>query len=163
MRTTSCKGLPFALALAALLLLAPGSARADVDFGLRGGVYTDAEDAFIGGEVLFPIGRAIFLNPNFEYVFVDNGDLYTLNLDAHYDFWSNRSLSAWAGAGLAFINSDFDPPRGRRGDDDDETDFGVNLLAGIGATQGALRPYLQGKVILADDSEFVVGVGVRFP
>lgn len=163
MRRTILKGWLVGPLLASVLILVPGAARADVDFGLRAGVYTDVEDAFIGGEVLFPVGRAVFLNPNFEYVFVDDGDLYTLNLDFHYDFWSERDLSAWAGAGLAFIHSDFPPPRGRRDDDDDETEFGVNLLAGLGLNRGTLRPYVQGKVILADDSEFVAAVGVRFP
>lgn len=144
------------------LLCWPGAARADVDFGLRGGVYTDAEEPFVGGEILFPIDGSFFLNPNLEYVLIDNGDFYTINLDFHYDFWSQRNLSAWVGAGAALIQTELDPPRGR-GQGVDETDFGVNLLAGVGASRGVLRPYLQGKVVLSDDSEFVVAVGLRFP
>ena len=151
--------------LAGALLIAlcwPGTAWADVDFGLRGGVYTDTEEPFIGGEILFPIGSSFYLNPNLEYVLIDNGDLYTVNLDFHYDFWGDRNLAAWLGAGAALIRTELDPPRGRdRGVD--ETDFGVNLLAGIGAKRGTLRPYLQGKVILSDDTEAVIAVGLRFP
>jgi hypothetical protein len=146
------------LGLASTLFLLPSAAGAAVDFGIRGGAYTDVGEGFVGAELLFPVSRAIFFNPNFEYVFVQDGDLATFNADFHYDFWSEGSVTVWAGAGAALINSDL--PRDRR--DDDETDFGLNLLAGIGALRGSLRPYLQGKAILADDNEFVVAVGLRF-
>jgi hypothetical protein len=105
-------------------------------------------------------GRSIFFNPNIEYVFVQNGDLITFNADFHYDFWTDSSLTAWVGAGGAVIHADPGVRRGRDGSD--ETDFGLNLLAGMGARRGAFRPYVQGKVTLSDDSEFIAAVGVRF-
>jgi len=148
------------LGLAGAALLMPSAAQAAVDFGIRAGIYTDAEEAFVGGELLMPVARSVFFNPNIEYVFIQDGDLITFNADFHYDFWSDRALTVWAGAGAALINSD--PPPQRRRDDDDETDFGVNILAGVGAVRGSVRPYLQGKVVLSDDSEFVIAVGVRF-
>lgn len=151
----AAKGWCLGLACAVLL---PAGASAAVDFGLRGGIYTDAEDGFVGGELIMPVARSVFFNPNLEYVFVEDGDLLTLNADFHYDFWANPSVTVWAGAGAALINSD--PPGSR--DDDDETDFGVNLLAGAGALRGSLRPYVQAKAILSDDSELVVAVGLRF-
>lgn len=143
------------LALCGLLAF-PGTSRA-IDVGVRGGFYSDAEAGFIGAEVLTGLTRSWFLNPNFEYVFVDDGDLYTLNLDAHYDF-PTRARSPfylWAGGGPALIFSD----DGRN----DETDLGLNLLAGVGFGKGqALRPYVQGKVVIAEDTEAVLAVGIRF-
>lgn len=137
-------------------------ALAQWDFGIRGGIYTDDTDPFVGVELLTRVGdTSWFFNPNFEAVFVDNGDLYTLNGDFHYDFEPRGSVDVWAGGGPALILRDLDRPGFR--DDDNETDLGLNLLAGIGFNPSAgVRPYVQGKLILSDDNQASVGVGVRF-
>lgn len=153
------KILPTTLVLLTVFALSTPARGADVDFGVRGGVYTDTEEPFVGAELLFPLGGSWFLNPNVEYVFIDRGDFLTFNLDAHYDFWSNGTFGAWAGGGLAVLYTDRDLPRRNNQDD---TDVGVNLLVGAGSLQGALRPYVQGKVTLADESELVLAVGLRF-
>lgn len=131
------------------------------DLGIRGGIYTEDTDPFVGVELLTRVGDSSwFFNPNFEAVFVDNGDLYTLNGDFHYDFEPSGSIDLWAGGGPALIFRDFDR-RGRG--DDSETDVGLNLLAGIGFNPSArIRPYIQGKLILSDDNEAAVAFGVRF-
>lgn len=145
----------FGIALALVLALTPSPAEAQWDFGVRGGYYSDVEEAFLGVEALTPIGPGgWYFNPNVEYVFVDPGDLWTLNGDFHYDFWQEGSWNGWLGAGPAVIFRDV----GRH----DETDLGLNLFAGIGSSQGAARPYVQGKVIISDDTEAVLAVGLRF-
>ncbi|HEX5758556.1 MAG TPA: hypothetical protein VF121_05140 [Thermoanaerobaculia bacterium] len=152
-----------ALALAAAAAgLLPAPAAADIDPGFRAGFYSDAEAAFIGGELLTDITRRWFFNPNLEYVFVDDGSLWTLNADAHYDFDVETPLAVWAGGGLAVIFREFDDPRLRRLNEDDDTEIGLNLLAGVGAKRGAMRPYLQGKIVIADETEAVIAVGLRF-
>lgn len=150
--------------LAATLALAialSGSepARAQWDFGVRGGLYADVEELFLGLELLTRVGDSPWwFNPNVEFVFVDPGDLWTLNLDFHYDFdTDDRDTYVWAGGGPAVVFRD----RGGRFDDD-ETDPGLNLLAGVGWQLEEIVPYLQGKILLADDSEAVIAVGVRF-
>jgi hypothetical protein len=145
--------------LAGAAALSPNPAAAEIDFGLRGGYYTDAEEFFLGAELITQISDTRwFFNPNVEFVFVDPGDLATLNLDVHYDFRTNDDdVYVWAGGGPAIIFRD----DGRRRDDD-ETDAGLNLLAGVGWQLESIIPYLQGKILLADDSEAVVAVGVRF-
>ncbi len=46
---------------------------------------------------------------------------------------------------------------------DSQTDVGLNLLAGIGFwKRGAVRPYVQGKVTISDNTEASIGFGVRF-
>lgn len=136
-----------------------------VDFGVRGGFYSDSEAGFVGAELLTGISRHWYFNPNLEYVFVDDGNLYTLNADFHYDFPAQDDFYFWVGGGPALIFSEIDPPRNCRNcEGDDETDLGLNLLAGVGfgSTRAAIRPYLQGKVIVSDETEAVLGVGVRF-
>lgn len=151
------------LAVAALVLV-PSLAKADVDFGVRGGFYSDAEAGFLGAEVLMDVTRSWYFNPNIEYVFVDDGSLWTANGDFHYDFPTRSNLAVWAGGGLAVIFSEIDPPRGcRRCEGEDETDVGLNLLGGVSFTKrGPIRPYVQGKVILSDNTEAAIAVGLRF-
>ena len=140
-----------------LMMAAAPAARADVDIDLRAGVYTDGSDGFLGGGVLWDLGERgrWFANPNLEYVFVDNGDFFTVNGDVHYDFKADAPFAIWAGGGPAILFSD--PDEG-----DSETDFGVNLLAGIGAKEGSIRPFAQVKLIVADDSQLVFAAGLRF-
>ena len=150
----------FAVLATALVALAafPAPAAAEWDLGLRAGLYTDIEEAFVGIEGITRIGDSdFFLNPNGEIVFVDNGDLFTISLDVHYDLDLDGldRADVWLGAGPTVLIRD--PDRGRSDDD-----FGLNLLAGIGFREGAVRPYAQFKVILADDTEAVIGFGIRF-
>jgi hypothetical protein len=155
-KTTTC--VARALAIAGFLLV-PGLAYAQVDFGVRGGFYSDADAGFIGGEILTGSGfnRQIFFNPNVEYVFVDDGSLTTVNLDAHYDLHTRSApYSFWLGGGAALLFNDFGG--------ENDTDFGLNLLAGVGFwPRQTIRPYVQGKVILSNNTEAVLGFGVRFP
>jgi len=126
--------------------------------GVRIGAYTDVGDLFLGGELLIPVASRVYFNPNVEYVFIENGNYITFNGDVHYDVYlENSNLFVWFGGGLAIIYFD---PEGRR---DADSDVGANLLFGAGLTTSSrLIPYIQGKVILSDNSEFALGFGLRF-
>ncbi len=152
-----------ALSILGILLLAvwcaPAIAAAEVDFGVRGGVDADEEQPFVGGEVLFSMdsNQQWFGNPNVEHVFLDNGGLTMYSMDFHYDFPQGQSYTWWAGAGPTLLHQDADVPS-----DTDSTDAGLNLLVGVGATQGKVRPYGQFKVVVADDTSAIAGLGIRF-
>jgi hypothetical protein len=156
--TTSPRAVLVRLAVAvAILSSLPAVAHADPRFGVRFGYYTEAEDPFLGAEMLFRvIAPEIYFNPNVEAVLVDDGHYFTVNADFHYDFLSGRRTFAWLGTGLAILNTD---PGGSA---ESDTDFGFNLLAGIGSRRGRVIPYAQAKLILKSDTEFVIGVGLRF-
>ena len=157
MKTMKCLSLGFAALVAASLSIAP--AHAKTDFGVRAGSYTESDDPFFGAEALFRVGdsKQWYGNPNLEHAFANgnSNDLTTVSFDFHYDFPTGRPVAMWAGAGPTMILRD-------RNSNLDRTDPGVNLLFGIGAKQGDVRPYGQMKVVMANDSEAVVGVGVRF-
>ncbi len=143
--------------LAGALSISAG--RAKTDFGVRGGTYSDDERPFLGAEALFGVGatRQWFGNPNLEHAFADHGDLTTVSFDFHYDFPAGTPYTIWAGAGPTLIFRERNTPGGVR-----DTDAGVNLLFGVGAKSGDVRPYGQMKVVVSNDSEAVLGVGVRF-
>lgn len=140
-----------------VLISIPAVALAAVDIDLRTGYYFDAEDAFVGGGVLMDVGESghWYFNPNLEYVFVSDGDLFTVNGDVHYDFDTTGDFFFWLGAGPAVIFSDFDPGGS-------ETDLGANVFAGAALKRKGVRPFAQLKVIIADESDVVLGFGVRF-
>jgi hypothetical protein len=93
-------------------------------------------------------------NPNVEYVFLNDGGLTTYSFDFHYDFTKAASYTLWAGGGPTLIHRDFDAAA--PAENVDSTDPGVNLLFGVGGTEGKVRPYGQFKVIVADDPAVLV-------
>ena len=86
--------------LVALALLPAGTASA-ADVGVRFGYYTKVEQPFVGVEFLTRVAHRVYFNPNFEWVFTDGFDYYTVNGDFHYDFPMRGHTYVWLGAGLA--------------------------------------------------------------
>jgi hypothetical protein len=143
----------------ACLILACGAsvANAGVDGDMRSGYNTTLEEASLGGGVLLAIGPSgnWFANPNAEVIFRDSGDAGSINGDVHYDFPSNSSATYWLGAGAAIVHRN-------PGSGNGNTDLGLNLLAGLGARTGMVRPFVQGRVTVMEDTEATILVGVRF-
>ena len=124
--------------------------------GARLGVYTDPGDLFVGLEVVAPLTRRLAFDPNLEYVFVKHADKLTFNFDFTYDFTGGRNYVVWLGGGLGAV---YVNPEGRG---EAHTDLGLNILFGAGFNVGKLLPYVQAKMLIADNSDFVVGFGLRF-
>lgn len=147
----------FTLLLSLLLLAPSGTASADgIKFGVRGGFYTDVDDAFAGVELLTRVAHRFYFNPNVEYVFIESGHYVTLNGDFHYDLLPGDTY-VWIGAGLGVAILDPEGP------DNSTTDAVGNLFVGLGFhTGGGVIPYVQAKVIVKDDTAASLAVGLRF-
>jgi hypothetical protein len=150
------------LLLAGLLFVCSATAQAEIKPGVRAASYFDPSNAAIGGEILMNLNdeETLFFNPNVEYVFLDPADLWTINFDFHYDLLSARQpIYFWVGGGPAILIRDPDNPRLN-----EDTDFGVNLLAGIGfKIRGtSIIPYIQPKYTITDNDRFSIAFGVRF-
>jgi hypothetical protein len=140
----------------AIAVIVAAPARSDTTFGVRTGVYTDANAGFLGGEVVTSIASSWYFNPNLEVAVAGDRDVVTANGDFHYDFFQDRPYWVWAGGGPAVIHREFDSAG-------DETDLGVNFLGGIAwKTAAKVSPYLQGKVTISDNDEAVLAFGLRF-
>jgi len=148
------KKFTFILITGIILFAMTPSANATV--GVRLGTYTDAEELFIGGEVVTPVSMHFYFNPNIEYIFLENTTFLTFNADFHYDFVETERTFIWGGAGLGIQYFDYEG-------NNSTTEAGLNLLLGIGLkARGNVIPYLQGKFILGDYDDFAIGVGIRF-
>jgi hypothetical protein len=142
------------LALVAFVsLLSAAPARA-ANVGVRFGLYTEPTDPFIGAELLFGLSHSVYFNPNVEYIFRDTETYMTFNGDFHYDFHTHGPY-VWIGGGLAIIYLNPDGPA------ESNTDVGGNILLGVGA-RGRVIPYIQAKLIIKDDTQFVIAAGIRF-
>lgn len=157
--TRGARACAFGLALAAIAFV-PAAARAGVDGDIRGGYYTDSEVVFFGGGLISSMGRGSnwFFNPNIEVAPSSDVDLFSMNADFHYDFAATSGASWWAGAGPAVIVVHDE----NSGTDDSDTDIGLNVLMGVGAMRGEVRPFAQLKGVLANDSQLALTGGIRF-
>jgi len=139
------------------LIAGAAPAQAQMDAEVRLGFYTDPDAVSFGGGLITPLTTAEpwMFNPNVEVAIGDFVNVISINPDFHYDFPTGSSMAYWMGAGPAVMFVDRD-----RGDTD--TDFGVNLLAGLGAKHGATRPFVQFKGVISDNSRLALTGGLRF-
>lgn len=145
----------FLLAFAAATV-APTRASAAVDVDLRAGLYTDLSALALGGGLLSSMGSHWFFNPNVEVALADGGNLFTINGDFHYDLPGEGPMSFYLGGGPALLVAD------SNGGGGSNTEFGLNLLAGVSGLRGQIRPFAQIKGIFADGSEVALMGGIRF-
>jgi hypothetical protein len=144
------------LALLMLTMVAPSKALA-TDAEVRAGVYPDADAVAVGGGVLTQMGPGSqwYFNPNIELALGDRRDIVAMSGDFHYDFATNGP-AFWMGGGPAVLVLDREGPGGS------ETDLGVNVLTGVGAKRGNVRPFGQVRGTVADHSQVTIAGGVRF-
>jgi hypothetical protein len=93
-------------------------------------------------------------NPNVEYVLVEQGSLYTINADFHYDLPSRSSTIFWLGGGLGISRFAFN--------EFSNNDTGLNVLMGASFGRGPAIPFLQVKAIVMDETQLVLGGGITF-
>lgn len=145
--------MPLILTACVLGLWITPAVAAPIGWNLCGGIYSgDASDDFFLGAGARLSAGPITVNPNAEYVFVDNATSYSLNVDGHITVFP--MVYAGAGLGLHMFDTDFT-------DSDSETV--INLLAGVGLSAAPLKPYGQIKLVMGDgDDPLVFALGVRF-
>jgi hypothetical protein len=147
-------GLVLALIVALGISAVPASA-GPVGLQASGGWYTESEDFFLGAGARFGVGT-ITVIPNIEWLFVDGGSAYTLNVDGTMSVLPMAVASGYVGAGLGLYT--VDPENG-----DSNTDTAVNLIAGAGLNAIPLKPFAQFKWVVVDgDDPLVFSMGVRF-
>ena len=142
----------------AIIALAPAALAAD--FGIRAGQYRDADQEFVGVEVVFDAG-ALNINPNIEYSLEDDVTAGTVNLDLIFDIarFSTFTPYVGAGVGLAYVDDELGG---------EETSLLGNLIGGIAFELDTFQPYAQLKYFRTlddedgDSDDFALTIGLRF-
>ena len=151
------KAATLASLLVAIALVASPRWTSAMDAEVRAGLSPDDDAVSIGGGVLTDVGEnsGWYFNPNIELAFGDRRDFVAMSGDFHYDLRNHQRTAVWVGGGPAILmtNRQF----GR-----DDTDLGLNVLTGIGATSGEVRPFAQLKGTMSDESRIAIAGGVRF-
>ncbi|MCL4705955.1 hypothetical protein KJ068_12380 [bacterium] len=144
----------FIVAAALLCLALAEQTQAQTRLGLRGGVYLDQDEAFVGAHLAHRMQRNLRFAPNFEYVLIEQGSLYTINADFLYDLPGRSSTVLWLGGGLGLSRFSFE--------DFSNNDVGLNLLMGASFGRGPTVPFLQVKVMVMDETQLALGGGITF-
>lgn len=146
------------LALAALTLSTFGlttGARAQSQLGVGIGYDVDVEAAFAGAHFRFaPASLPFQISPGFDYYFVDGVTALQFDINALYDIGvDNQAFTPYIGAGLGigYVEAE------GLGDNDSNTDTGLNLIFGAKFGFNSLQPYVQAKGTLGGG---ITGVGV---
>jgi hypothetical protein len=141
--------------VAACTLTAAAASAGPIGFQASAGWYTESDVAFLGAGARIGAGT-ITVIPNVEWLFVDNGSAYSLNLDGTMSVVPLGVASIYAGAGIGLYTVDPD-----RGDSNTETVF--NLIGGAGFNALPLKPFAQLKWVVVDGNDpIVMSIGARF-
>ena len=153
-----------ALAVALVPALALADPNTDAGFsgwGPRVGLSLNPDQVHFGAHLDYGnIARHIRFQPNVELGFGDDVKLFTVNAEAAYRFSSNWDVwTPYLGGGLGANIKSVDS----EGENNSQTDLGVNLLGGIekGLSNGD-RFFIEGKFSLNDVPDAKVTVGWTF-
>ena len=141
--------------MAVLALGATTSSAGPINPQASAGWYTESDAFFLGAGANFGV-PPFTITPNFEWIFVDSGSAYSLNVDGTMTVFPLGVANVYAGAGLGWMT--VDPEQG-----DSNSDTVVNLIAGAGLNAIPLKPFGQFKYVIVDGNDpLVFSFGVRF-
>ena len=119
--------------------------------GPRIGYDFDFKHVFIGGQLNLPVGRRWGLVPSAEFYPGETGAPFRLNADLKYHPPTVYGLF-YFGAGFAYLHAS------------GASDAGGNLFAGWeGRRARPFKPFLEARVVFANNTSFNVLAGLNFP
>ena len=144
-------GLTFLLGLVVLSSV-PAAAQ---DAGLRGGISGDPTQFYFGGHIeTSPLVDRLHFRPNVEAGIGDDLTLLAANMEFVYKFSTRRAWNVYAGGGPALNIYMFD--NDGQGDNDANTEAGLNILVGVEQSSGL---FFEFKIGAIDSPDFKFGVG----
>jgi hypothetical protein len=114
----------------------------------------DLEDFAIGAQLSIPIATRLEFYPSFDYYFVDPGSAWGMNADLKYRFSGEQLNWLYVGGGINFTGIDVGPA--------DDTNVGLNLIAGFETLRGRIHPFAEARAVLSDGSFLQLAVGLNF-
>jgi len=114
----------------------------------------DFEDFGIGAQFSAPIARRLEFYPSFVWYFQDPGSLWNLNADLKYRVVGNQPHWLYVGGGLNITRFEAGTA--------DDTDAGLNLMAGAESLKGRIHPFAEARLVLGHGSRFQLAAGLNF-
>ena len=118
-------------------------------YGGHIGYSFDTDDMLLGAQLSLPVATQLDFYPSFDYYFVDgSSSIWALNFDLK--FRPQTRYRIWyLGGGLNLLHSG-------------GTDTHLNLLTGLEDRHGTMRPYIEAKFILGDNTLFQLVGGISW-
>ena len=150
------RAMGLALVALAASVVAPAPSHAlPIGWNIFGGWATEADGMVLGAGAHFGIGP-IEANPNAEIIFIDGGNMFTLNADAHWTILPAAVANVFVGGGVGMVI--VDPEHG-----DSDTDAAVNVVAGAMLNAVRFNPFGKLKWVILDGGDpFMIEFGIRF-
>ncbi len=162
------RGIPCALVLAAVLA-APGPAAAlkSEAVGAKfGAVSPDWGDAAVGFGVHWQFSQPpLPLLFPLELIYWSNSPVsdVNLNVNGQVTIWGRDRVAPYFGGGLGLHFYSFDTGADGLRSSDRETDFGLNILAGMrGPAWQQADWFVEGRFVATDNSQLMLLVGLNF-
>jgi len=120
--------------------------------GLHLGYNFDVDRALLGAQASLPLVPGFDFYPSFDYYFVPTGSLWAVNADLKYR--PPTILGWYVGAGLDIAHTS--------AAGSSATNTNLNLLAGLEARRGPMRPYAEARLLLGNGSALQLQGGLSF-
>ena len=121
---------------------------------MRGGLTVDPDQFYFGGHLeTSPLVDRLYFRPNVEVGFGNDVTVLAANMEFVYKLPSRGGWGIYAGGGPALNVYMFE------GEDNSDTDAGLNLLVGVESSRGLFFEFKMGVV---DSPDFKFGVGWTF-
>ncbi len=150
------------LILGSFLLLDARDASAQARLGANVGYNLDAERWFVGGQLRYGMPTfPITFNPSVEYYLdVPGASQWELDLNGLYHIGRQytTTFTPYFGAGLGIVYTNYELDAL-----DNDTNLGLNLVAGADFGSGSLQPFVEARIQVMDGATPVsVRGGVTF-
>jgi hypothetical protein len=114
----------------------------------------DFEEVAIGGQLGLPLTTALDFYPSLDIFLIDEGSLLGINADLKFRPGTVGMSPLYVGGGLNLSR--------RSINDRSNTEPGLNLFGGLEARSGSVRPFVELRAILADQSMVQLSGGINF-
>lgn len=137
------------------------NALAQNDFSVGGGLAYGSEVEAIGIQAgaTYAITEEISAAADFIIFFPDNYDWWELNVNGHYNFFSEDNVSVYGLAGLNYATLSVD--LGQFGDASD-SELGLNLGGGAEFGLDFAKLYTELKYVIGNADQLGISAGLRF-
>ncbi|MFN8581047.1 MAG: hypothetical protein U0163_08750 [Gemmatimonadaceae bacterium] len=143
----------FFAGLSGLAASAPLSAQR-AHIGPRVGYNFDTHDAFFSLGVTAPIAPRLAFYPSIDVYTPETGSRLGYNGDLRVQLPTGEGPEVYTGGGVNVLS--------RSVANRSNTDVGANLFLGLQGRSGWVHPFVEGRVLLHDNSSFQLSGGVNF-
>jgi hypothetical protein len=120
----------------------------------------DAEAVGLGVQFGVPIAKQLEFYPSFDVFFVDVGSLVGINADIKYRI--GKADLSWLYVGTGLNISNFSSGNNGEGEDNSNTNLGLNLFFGVESLKGRVHPFGEMRFTVGDGSSSQLAAGLNF-